>query len=266
MDMDEGAAIAGLVLEASLGPHIALVTLNRPQKRNAINGEVAAAIEAIVRRTEADPQVRAVILQSSDSRVFCAGADLSEVGGKGASRMMTADGGFAGFTDAVRLKPWIAAVEGMAVAGGCEICLACDMIVASEAARFGLPEVKRSLIAGAGGLNRLSRILPRNLALEMIATGDPIDAQRAFAYGMVNRLTAPGGALAAAQVLAEAIAANAPVAVQQALAVARVAWRLADAEAGVLVAKAMATVRLSEDYAEGPRAFLEKRPARWTGR
>lgn len=255
-----------VVLESRLDDHIVLVTLNRPEKRNAVNAAVASALEAIVKRTEADPDVWVVVLTSSNDRVFCAGADLSQVSAGATGGMNTVDGGFAGFVDAVRLKPWIAAVEGIAVAGGCEICVACDMIVASENARFGLPEVKRSLVAGAGGVNRLHRMLPRNVAFEMIATGDPIEAARAHHFGMVNRLTAPGEALHAAHELALAIAANAPVAVQQAIGAARATLSATEAEAKVIVGAAMAKVRGAEDYAEGPRAFLEKRPPRWTGR
>ena len=149
-------------------------------------------LEAIVKRIEDDPEIRVAILTSSEPRVFCAGADLGAVAsGKGAG-METPGGGFAGFVYAQRLKPWIAAVEGLALAGGCEICLACDMIVASEAARFGLPEVKRGLMAGAGGVHRLANVLPRNIAAELIATGDPIDAARAHAHGLVNRLVPAG--------------------------------------------------------------------------
>lgn len=248
-----------------IGDHVALVTLNRPQKRNAINAAVTEALERIVRATEADREIRAVILTSCDDRVFCAGADLATVASGGGKAIETADGGFAGLVYAKRLKPWIAAVEGMALAGGCEICLACDMIVASENARFALPEVKRGLVAGGGGVHRLPAVLPRNVALEMIATGEPLDAARAYACGLVNRLTKPGETLAAARALADAIAANAPVAVQQSLVAARRAGGLSEAEARVIVAEAVAKACQSEDYREGPRAFLEKRAPVWKG-
>ena len=186
--MPDEVTAAPLVRFELLGRHIALVTLDRPEKRNAISPEVASALEAIVRRIEDDPDIRVAILTSSEPRVFCAGADLGAVAsGKGAG-METPGGGFAGFVYAQRIKPWIAAVEGMALAGGCEICLSCDMIVASQCASFGLPEVKRGLMAGAGGVHRLANILPRNIAAELLATGEPIDGARAHALGLVNRL------------------------------------------------------------------------------
>lgn len=255
-----------VVLFEMIEPHLALVTLNRPEKRNAVNGEVAAALEAIVRRIEDDPQVRAVILTSSQDKVFCAGADLGAVASGTGLSMETAHGGFAGFVFANRVKPWIAAIEGMAVAGGFEICLACDMIVASRQARFGLPEVKRGLMAGAGGEHRLPNRIPASLAYELIATGEPIDAERAYATGLVNRLVEPGQALAAARDLAGRITPNAPLAVQHSLAVARAGAALPDGAARALAGERMAMLRKTEDFREGPRAFVEKRDPVWTGR
>ncbi len=173
------------------GEHTALVTLNRPAARNAVNAEVANAIEAIVLATEADPQVRAVVLCSSHADVFSAGADLKEVHAGRGDTLATARGGFAGLVFSERAKPWIAAVNGKALAGGCELVLSCDMVVASARASFGLPEVLRGLIAAAGGLYRLPRVLPPNIALEIIATALPLDAERAFRLGFVNRLVEP---------------------------------------------------------------------------
>jgi enoyl-CoA hydratase/carnithine racemase len=164
---------------------------------------MAQAIEALVDATEADPSVRVVVLASADPAVFSAGADLKEVAAGRRSSLRTERGGFAGLAYARRAKPWIAAVEGKALAGGFELVLACDFIVASSNASFGLPEVKRSLIAAAGGLHRLRRRVPYALAAEMLLTGDPIDAARAQAAGLLNALVAPGECVGAALALAE---------------------------------------------------------------
>jgi enoyl-CoA hydratase/carnithine racemase len=249
-----------------LGAHVALVTLNRPDKRNAINPAIAAAMEAIIRRVENTPEIRVVLLTSSEPRVFCAGADLAAVAAGQARDLETPTGGFAGFVFANRMKPWIAVVEGLAVAGGFEICLACDMIVASQDARFGLPEVKRGLMAGAGGVHRLASALPRNIANEVLATGDTFDAQLAYRVGLVNRLAPAGEALAAARQLAESIAVNAPLAVQHTLATARESQGQADGAGRSFAAGRMAMLRGTEDFKEGPRAFVEKRDPVWTGR
>jgi enoyl-CoA hydratase/carnithine racemase len=264
--MTEPTASQPVVLFDMLTPHIAVVTLNRPEKRNAINGDVAQAIEAIVKKIEADPEVRAVILTSSDDRVFCAGADLASVAGGTGAALETAHGGFAGLVYAQRTKPWIVAVEGLAVAGGFEIVLACDMIVASRKARFGLPEVKRGMMAAGGGIHRLPNRIPASIAYELIATGDTIDAERAFACGLLNRLAEEGETLSAAQALAEQIAPNAPLAVQFSLSVARTAPALPDGAGRNMVGEWFAQLRKTEDYKEGPRAFVEKRDPVWKGR
>lgn len=254
------------VLFEMLTAHIALVTLNRPEKRNAISPEIATAMDAIVNKVENDPDIRVVLLNSSEPRVFCAGADLGAVAAGRGRELDTATGGFGGFVFIARLKPWIAVVEGLALAGGAEICLACDMIVASETARFGLPETKRGLMAGAGGVHRLVNAMPRNLAYEMLTTGDNFDAAFAHRFGLVNRLVPEGQALAAAIELAEKIAANAPVAVQHTLAAARESWNQPDGAGRSIVSTRMSVLRKSEDFKEGPRAFLEKRDPVWTGR
>ncbi|MEO8859618.1 MAG: enoyl-CoA hydratase-related protein [Burkholderiaceae bacterium] len=245
--------------------HTALVTLNRPEARNAVSVEMAQALEAIVDASEADPQIRAVVLQSSHPDVFCAGADLKEVHAGRGDQLFTARNGFAGLVFAERSKPWIAAVEGKALAGGCELVLACDMVVASARAAFGLPEVLRGLVAAAGGMYRLPRVLPPNIALEMIATALPIGGERAFALGMVNRLVESGHVLEEALLLASQIAANAPLAVRESLRVARAAFAQDERQLRTLTREARAVVMASNDYKEGPLAFIEKRKPRWTG-
>ena len=255
-----------LVLYEKMADGVAVVTLNRPEKRNAVSPELAAALEAAVKQTEADPEVWVVILASSNDQVFCAGADLAAVAEGRGAKISTPDGGFAGFVNAHRKKPWIAAVRGAALAGGCELCLACDMIVAATDSRFGLPEVKRGLMAAAGGLSRLPRAIPRHVALEMVATGDPIDAPRAYALGLLNVVAKPDAVLDEALVLARRIAINAPLAVQESVTLAREAAYMDEAEAGLATDAAMARLRQTADFKEGPRAFVEKRAPAWTGR
>jgi enoyl-CoA hydratase/carnithine racemase len=244
---------------------VAIITLDRPAARNAINRAIALAVEGYIDVCEADDAIRVMILASSHDRVFCAGADLAEIAEGKAALLSTDRGGFGGVVRRARTKPLIAAVDGFALAGGCEIVLACDMVVCSTNARFGLPEVKRGLFAGAGGPYRIQRALPRAIATELLCTGDPINAERAYALGMVNRLTAPGAALEEAVALARTIAGNGPMAVRETLSVARQSgaqteeefWHLSNATTDLVLA--------SSDAREGARAFLEKRLPVWTG-
>jgi enoyl-CoA hydratase/carnithine racemase len=247
-------------------PGIAIVRFNRPHVRNAIDAAMTRRLEQLADRVERDPTIRVAILASSNPQAFCAGGDLRALAQGDGAQLMTERGGFAGFADLPRSKPWIAAVCGAAVGGGFELALACDMIVASDDAWFGLPEVKRGLIAGGGGAWRLPRWLPRPIALELIATGDPIMAVRALAYGMINRVVPLAEVEGTALGLARAIASNSILAVAESLALARQAQGLSDAELQALSAAAGARILASEDAREGTRAFLEKRLPIWKDR
>lgn len=255
-----------VVLFKVVEPHIALVTINRPEARNAVNGAVASGLEAAVGRVEADPDLWAAILTGAGPHAFCAGADLKEVSAGRGTTLSTKNGGFGGFVRANRSKLWIAAAQGHALAGGLELLLSCDLAVVAETANFGLPEVKRSLVAGAGGVFRLPRALPKAIALEMIATGDPIPAARAAHFGLVNAVVPASEVVAAALALARRVTVNAPIAVREALGVARQAYDRTEAELWDISGAASRRVIATEDFKEGPLAFVEKRPPNWVGR
>ncbi len=258
--------MADAVLTKKIADHVTLVTINRPDARNAVNGDVAQGMEKAINDTEADPNCWVVILTGAGDIAFSAGADLKAVSQGGGSALGTARGGFAGLVHRERAKPWIAAVNGFALAGGCEIALSCDLIVAIDEAAFGLPEVKRGLVAGAGGLYRLPRALPKALALELIMTGDRLDAKRALHYGLINRMVPRAQLMDEALKLAAAICENAPISVRESLKVAKQSLDHTDAELREISAVASRTVAATEDYKEGPRAFIEKRPPRWQGK
>jgi enoyl-CoA hydratase len=252
-------------IEYTTEGHVAVITINRPEARNAVNGEVARGIEEAIDKLEEDDSLWLGILTGVPP-VFSAGADLKEINAGRAGDLQTKRGGFAGITRRERTKPIIAAVDGPALAGGTEITLACDLIVASTSAQFGIPEVKRCLVAAGGGLFRLPRKLPFNIAMELTLTGDPINAERAHHFGLVNVLCEPGEALGKARELAARIEANAPVAVRESRRVVYEAMNQ-DEEAGwSLSAKAMAVAMSSEDMKEGLTAFIEKRAPNWAGK
>ena len=245
--------------------HTARVILNRPHARNAINVALTEALARAVEAIENDSAIRVAILASSGDRAFCAGADIVDIANGRGKLLSTAAGGFAGFVTAQRNKPWIAAVNGFALGGGCELALACDMIVAAEDASFGLPEVKRGLFAGAGGVYKMARAIPRNVAIELITTGSSMGAARAQALGLVNQVVPTGKLQEATLDLARAIAANAPIAVRESLKMARCALDYSEDELRIRSDAGSDIVFSSADAREGASAFLEKRAPRWSG-
>jgi enoyl-CoA hydratase len=242
---------------------VLVVTIDRPEARNAVNLAVAEGIAAALDRLDGDEALRAGILTGAGG-TFCAGMDLKAfVAGE---RPYVGDRGFAGITQRAARKPLIAAVEGWALAGGFEVALSCDLIVAARDARFGIPEVKRGLVAAAGALLRLPRRIPYHLAMELALTGEPIGADRAAQIGVVSRLTEPGEALAGARELAAAIARNGPLAID---ATKRIVESAADWPADEIwerQGEIAGPVFTSEDAREGATAFAEKRDPVWRGR
>jgi enoyl-CoA hydratase len=244
--------------------HVLVVTLNRPEARNAFNREMAAEMEAIVDAYEADVQLRAAIIQANGP-TFSAGQDLIAAA-RGEMAVTQSRGGF-GIMSKPPVKPLIAAIEGQALAGGMELSLCCDIIVASKAAVFGLAEAKRGLVAIGGGCFRLPRRLPHNIAMEMILTAEPKNAEQMHRLGYVNSLVEPGATLEEALRLAHLIARNGPIAVRASkeIAARSSSEQWSDAEAWEKQAAIVAPVRKSADLQEGLRAFAEKRDPVWTG-
>lgn len=242
---------------------VATITIDRPEARNAVNREVAELIAAAIDEMEARDDITVGILTGAGG-TFCAGMDLKAfTRGEVPS---IAGRGFGGVTEAPPTKPLIAAVEGWALAGGCELALSADLIVAAENAKFGLPEVKRGLAAAAGGLLRLPKILPYQLAMEIALTGDPITATRAHEFGLVNTITPAGGALDGARELGARIAANGPLAVRATKQVVSMAIRYTDPDLIAAQGEFINPVFASADAQEGALAFAEKRAPKWTGR
>lgn len=249
--------------------NVAVITINRPEARNAVNTDVAQGIEGAIDQMEADDEVWVGILtgaKTTKGYIFCAGADLKQMsvdpGG-----MSTARGGFGGLVQRERTKPLIAAVDGPALAGGTELVLACDLVVASRTAVFGIPETKRNLVAAAGGLFRLPRKIPRNIAMELALTGRlDFPAERAHHFGLVNILCDEGGALEAAIGLAGQITEAAPLAVRESRRIIIEATDQPDEVGWKMSGDGIVKMFGTEDFSEGLTAFIEKRPPQWKGR
>lgn len=245
---------------------VGLITLNRPEARNAVSPQVAEEMEAALDRLEGDDDVWVGVLRAvtvGDRPVFSAGADLKAVNeGK---NLGTKRGGFAGLVYRERSKPLIAAVDGLATAGGCEIVLSCDLVVATTRSSFGLAEVKRNLVAGAGGLFRLPRAIGKSAAMEAILTGEPIPAERAYHLGLVSRLVEPGAAEDEAMALAAKICENAPLAVRASRKVVAASFDEDEETLKAMTNEAFAAIMGTEDLKEGLVAFIEKRPPQWKG-
>jgi enoyl-CoA hydratase len=238
------------------------VTINRPEARNAMSKAAAEGIADAMDRLEAEADLRCAIITGAGG-TFCSGMDLK---GFLAGEMPVArDRGFGGLTAWTPKKPVIAAVDGYALAGGFELALGCDMIVANVNAKFGIPEVKRSLVAAGGGVVQLPRLLPRYLAMELALTGDPIGARRAYDLGLVNRLT-DGPAIEAARELARVVAENGPLAVIASKAIVRHSWLWSDEEIMEKQGPYISHVFSSEDAREGALAFAQKRKPEWKGK
>jgi enoyl-CoA hydratase len=246
---------------------VLIITLNRPEVRNAVNGDIAQGLEAAVDELESDDELSIGIVTGRGS-AFCAGADLKALAAADPDELpsLTKRGHFAGFVNREREKPVIAAVNGPAVAGGFEIVLACDLVVATTTATFGLPEAKRSLVAFAGGVFRTPRALPLNVAMEIALTGEPIDVARAYSLGFVNRVVDPAALLDEALALAAQITANAPLAIRAIRRIVRGAVHHDDHAQFIAARDASRRIESTDDYREGPRAFVEKRPPVWKGR
>jgi enoyl-CoA hydratase len=255
-----GRGDAGALVAARREDHVLVVALCRAAKRNAIDRAMADALDDALNELDDDESLWAGILTGT-GEVFCAGSDLTAGGD-----YVTDRGGEYGVIRRHRRKPLIAAVEGPALGGGLEIVLACDLVVAARTARFGLPEVGIGVVPTCAGLFRAPRALPLNVARQLVLTGRPIDAGRAYEVGLVNVVTEPGAALDEAVALAQQICANAPVSVQACLDAVNEAAAEGDERGWQRTERALAAAASSPDAREGVAAFLEKRRPVWTGR
>jgi len=249
-----------------LDGHVAVITIQRPEARNAVNTEVAQGMESAIDQLESDDEAWVAIITGGRTEkgwIFCAGADLKQMA-TDPGGMSTARGGFAGFVQRERTKPVIAAVDGPALAGGTEIVLACDLVVASRTAVFGIPEVRRNLVAAGGGLFRLPRKIPRNIAMELALTGRlDFPAERAHHFGLVNHLAEEGEALPRARELAEQVCAAAPLAVAESRRIVIEATDQPDEVGWKMSGEGIVKMFGTEDFSEGLTAFAEKRDPVW---
>lgn len=260
--MNENLNGDGAPVRAEERGRVLVITINRPEARNAVNRAVADGVAAALDQLEAEDWHSVGVLTGAGG-TFCAGQDLKALVAGELGRNL--DRGFGGIVERPPAKPIIAAVEGYALAGGCELALACDLVVAGRGASFGVPEVKRGLVAAAGALRRLPRRIPHGVAAELVLTGDPIDAARAHELGLVNRVVDDGTALERAIDLAERIAANAPLALRASKRVLSAQYGWSDEEFWERQREITDPVFHSEDAREGATAFAEKRDPEWTG-
>jgi enoyl-CoA hydratase len=243
--------------------HVEILTINRPEARNAINRATAIALSDALDDCETNDDIWVVVLTGADNKAFSAGMDLKAFA---AGEFPITEKGFGGITQRDFPKPIIAAANGSALAGGFEILISCDMVVAAEHAKFGIPEAARGLIAGGGGLIRLPKRIPLAVAYEMALTADPIDADRAYELGLVNRVVPGERVLDEAVALAERIAKNAPMAVRTSKDVMKKSRELTEEESWTLNTEAFGKIGQSADALEGAIAFAEKREPNWQGR
>ena len=243
---------------------IAVITLNRPGQRNAVNGALAIGLHNAVKAFEAEPALRVAILAGA-GKVFCAGMDLTSFAQSEVDDVLQGEGRFAGFVALERSKPIIAAVQGAALAGGMEIMLACDMVIAERSAKFGLPEARIGLFAGGGGVFRLAQRMPPCKATEYVVTGATFSAQEAERYGLLNRVVDDGGAMDAALELAREVARSAPRSVEQSLRLLRLSGHESEERLWPLNDTMLADILASDDAQEGVRSFREKRAPDWAG-
>lgn len=254
------------VLYEVIEKHIALVTINRARYSNCVTPEVTSRLNELVKQIDEDEDIRVAILTGSGEKSFCAGADIGAIAEGRGHELVHETGGFAGFVNARPVKPWITAVNGIAFGGGLELALSTDMVVAAEHAKFGLPEVKVGVAALAGGIYRLPRAIPRATAMEMIATGAAISAQRGYELGLVNRVVQASDVIKESVTLASKIAANAPVSVRESLQLARKTFDNNEEELLRINAEVQQRIMSTEDSMEGARAFKEKRNPIWKGK